>query len=216
MEGPRYSTRLDEAETRKGVGSNSTPTIFTLKRSRGDRRTVQVGNRPPLNMPTSNLLKAASSTKTPLPTMPVLLELPREIRNFILELLVAAYTAPQPLPTGLTKYHDYDTNCWLPGSDVKYSNFIKTDIVPTILVNRQLNEETLSVIDRILERQSYLLEATVFEENELRVKWVSVPALVRVIPIRITFFSIELRSSEALNSHASYFPDNSANLLADD
>jgi hypothetical protein len=154
--------------------------------------------------------------------MSVLLELPREIRENILELLVAACTAPQLLPTD-TEYHDYDTNCCRHSHQVKYSKFINTDIVPTILVNRQLNEETLFVIDRILERQSYLLEASVFKEYELRVKWVSVSALVGAIPIHIAFCSIGAtgppRSSKApklQSSHTSYSPDNSANLLPDD
>lgn len=113
--------------------------------------------------------------------MPALLDLPRELRDKILSLVI---DNPAPAPVDAlaksdrTELHDVKYNGWYGGDGVKYSVLeSRTDIQPILLVNHQLHAESLAALDLLPTKYCYSLDIMIVDECELWPTWLLVPAL---------------------------------------
>lgn len=67
-------------------------------------------------------------------------------------------------------YHEFDIKLWFSRGDsdgVTYSNFCRTAIMATFLVNQILHGEILATVERVPKRHNYSSGALMFEEKEL-------------------------------------------------
>ena len=115
--------------------------------------------------------------------MSSLLDIPREVRSHILELVLCSSRAPPQNPaTALQnriELHDVQYHAWEYGprnNKYEQGNYITTSL-PLLLVNRQLFVETQSVLERLSMKHSYSLDIMFVNEQELWPTWLSVPAL---------------------------------------
>lgn len=109
-----------------------------------------------------------------------LLNIPRELRDQILGLVVATHrAAPQdislstPPPQARRELHDIEYKSWRRGYDVKYEVDIpgRAETIPTLLVNKQLMEETLKAIQDFREKHSYEMDIMLLDEQSLWPTW---------------------------------------------
>ncbi|KAF4629525.1 hypothetical protein G7Y89_g8621 [Cudoniella acicularis] len=119
--------------------------------------------------------------------MPSFLDLPRELRDKILSL---AISAPIPAPESHSATGDGDrvelSNTEFTGyakhDGVKYRKQMnRTIFIPTLLVNRQLHEETLTAIARLSTKHTYILDIMLVDGYFLWPTWLSVPTLSSMV-----------------------------------
>jgi len=112
--------------------------------------------------------------------MATFLTLIPEIRHTILELtLYFPVEVPQSFndvsnrtPATLIK-----SRTWSRFHDVLYTPFNRTDLIPLLLVNKQLHLETLAAIERIPTKHSYILDIVLYNETSLLPTWLYLPEL---------------------------------------
>lgn len=134
-------------------------------------------------------------------TMVSLLDIPREVRDKILLLVVST---PQPPPSG---YMDAGSRVPLPYtpckswsiSAIKYSPHMnRTTEFPTLLANRQLHDETLEAIGRLSKKPTYVLDIMLVKGASLWPTWLSVPALWNSIDKVHATFRIDTSSRNTM------------------
>ena len=118
--------------------------------------------------------------------MPLILTIPREIRDFILELVVlGARSPPQHASTLQTRGRalakdDCSYKTWADGLGIWYEDpDPKIHAFPILLVNRQLRAETLSVIRRL--PKDYWVDLLLVDESAVWATWLSVPCLTTAV-----------------------------------
>lgn len=144
--------------------------------------------------------------------MPFLLKLPREVRNKILNFVIATPITPPQDPKDASKRMEFrksDTQKirgWFDGGGVKYAPaFNRIDLLPTLLVNRQLYFESISVIELLTTRHCFEMDVMIVNEKELWPTWTSVPApIARAEKVRASFriFGINEESRGGFNGGA--------------
>lgn len=109
------------------------------------------------------------------------LDLPRELRDKILGLVIATPMSPPPSPADAGDRTEVDVpgmRSSAGGKSVKYPRrFNRVDSIPTLLVNHQLHNDTLNAIDRLPTKHSYEVDVMLVDEGELWPTWLSVPAI---------------------------------------
>ncbi|KAF4636657.1 hypothetical protein G7Y89_g1422 [Cudoniella acicularis] len=117
--------------------------------------------------------------------MPSLLDLPREIRDKILSLVISIPTTPpRDHSVADSRTELYNPSCGGRYVDrgVKYpTRMNRTETIPTLLVNRQLHDETLSAIDLLPTKHTYILDILLVGGSSLWPTWISVPALTNLV-----------------------------------
>lgn len=118
--------------------------------------------------------------------MPSLLDLPRELRDIILDLVVSTPAVARPdlrnryftTAPDRTELDDLIYVSWTDSTNVRYAPRSPcTNSLPLLLVNRQLHAETLDALHRLPTRHSYELDVVIVDEEALYPTWISVPAL---------------------------------------
>lgn len=112
--------------------------------------------------------------------MPTLLELPRELRDKILSLVLSHHTpAPQDISDTSNRAEFGDVSfSWPEGRNVLYIEHPKMrDSTSLLLLNRQLHKETLETIQRLPSKHSYVLDVIIAEESKLWPTWLYAPVL---------------------------------------
>lgn len=114
--------------------------------------------------------------------MPGLLDLPREIRDKVLSLVLATPIAPPQKPDNairrkeIRKPKSDPIQGWFDGEGVQYApGFSRIDLLPTLLSNRELYNESLVVISSLNTKSFYELEVMLVNEKELWPTWTFVP-----------------------------------------
>ncbi|RDL37966.1 uncharacterized protein BP5553_05399 [Venustampulla echinocandica] len=127
-----------------------------------------------------------------------LLDIPREVRHKILTFVVST---PKPPPSG---HSDAGPRIRLPYSpckgwhrNVQYCPHMnRTKEFSTLLVNRQLHDETLAAIDLLSRKPTYILDIMVVDGRSLWPTWLSVPALSKSVDIVYSTLRIDTTSSD--------------------
>lgn len=130
--------------------------------------------------------------------MSLILEMPRELRDKILTLVVlSTIVSPPESPEYTTDKQDReqqcdDTSClsWYNSQGVRYQKDTRMKGIPTLQVNRQLRNETLAVINhlKLPGLRSYKLDVMLVNESELWPTWLYVPtSTTRVEEVHATF-----------------------------
>lgn len=110
---------------------------------------------------------------------PTLLTLPRELRDKLLSLLIACHTdAPKEAddPENREVLNDIDVSDWHYGHAMHVKRLNRVDLIPTLLVNRQLKAETEAAIE--LFPNDYALHAMLVNDRQLWPTWTRIPKLV--------------------------------------
>ena len=116
----------------------------------------------------------------PSPTGSTLLTIPREIRNQILDIVVATPQTPprdiSDLGNRVTR-DDFTTIAWSTQvSEIRYSsNDNRVDAMPILLSNKQLRDEALSAIKRA--PRDYVLDILMADERHFYPTWLLAPCL---------------------------------------
>jgi hypothetical protein len=111
-----------------------------------------------------------------------LLDIPRELRDHIIELVLCSNRAPPESPSTASQdrfeLHDIRYISWDYGpTHNKYERQDYITSLPLLLVNRQLSAETKSALARLSTKHSYNLDVMFVNEAELWPTWLLVPAL---------------------------------------
>ncbi|PGH09911.1 hypothetical protein AJ80_07622 [Polytolypa hystricis UAMH7299] len=123
--------------------------------------------------------------------MPSLLDIPREIRDKIIELTISIRRHASECPAAAPQDRvGFDEKSW--GYGEVNNKYERAPAVPTysplLLVNRQLSAETTAVIARLSRNLSYSLDVMLVNEAELWPTWLSIPVLSnRVENVNATF-----------------------------
>jgi hypothetical protein len=117
-----------------------------------------------------------------------LLQLPRELRDKILNCLIASHT--QPPISGSNPENRSGLEKGYRIMHVKSLN--RAELIPTLLVNHQLHDETMTAIG--LFPNNYVMQAILVNEEQLWPTWVSVPKLTsRIDRLHFSLQSVGLR-----------------------
>lgn len=112
--------------------------------------------------------------------MTTLLTLIPELRSRILE---CALSIPRSAPQSFDDISNRTTNkiidfkSWSGQRDVLYEPLNRVDLIPLLLVNKQIHAETLAAIERIPTKHSYVLDIVFHKETVLLPTWLSLPQL---------------------------------------
>lgn len=120
----------------------------------------------------------------------LLLSIPRELRDQILLFVVTTARVPPKDASHPEERNDPEGIIPTKEFGVLYEKRCqnRTERIPTLLVNRQLHEETLDVIARIPEKHSYKLDVMLVNEKQLWPTWLALPDLTsRVDKVDVTF-----------------------------
>ncbi|KAL2075374.1 hypothetical protein VTL71DRAFT_317 [Oculimacula yallundae] len=162
--------------------------IFGIRCAVGDW--LSPSCRQPLPLP-----KMATPTQKPCHLIKMsLLLIPHELRDQILALVVLSTVISPPHspanPEEREQLKDANCNGWFGGSGVLYQKDTQLSGIPTLGVNKQLRDETLSVLERFKlgGLRSYKLDVMVFEDSQLWPTWLNVPTTTsRVEEVHATF-----------------------------
>ncbi|KAG4439722.1 hypothetical protein IFR05_004800 [Cadophora sp. M221] len=124
-----------------------------------------------------------------------LLQIPRELRDHILSLLVlsTAVVAPPESPVNpddREKLDDIGRRGWSSGGIVLYSKDTQMKGIPTLAINQQLRKETLAVISHLNlpSLRSYKLDVMIVEDTSLWPTWLYVPTTTTMVEeVHVTF-----------------------------
>jgi hypothetical protein len=127
--------------------------------------------------------------------MPHFFDLPRELRDRILELVVAQRVTPpdvrdpSALRIGRTAIHDVPTGPWAGTRSIFYEDEPQVNRVHSIFaVNRQLRLEAYHALDRTKLTGFHELDIVILDETNLIPTWTYAPTLTsRVDTLKVTF-----------------------------
>lgn len=110
------------------------------------------------------------------PEMTGLLELPREVRDAIIERVLLCPNTVEPSPSAsFTPLDDVQYKSWLKGRGVFYDPAVREpNAVSLLRVNRQIHSETRDALDR-LPGNNYSIKLVFFQEKHIYVHWTLVP-----------------------------------------
>lgn len=139
-----------------------------------------------------------------------LLGLPQEVRDSILDLLILSERPAPPIPQhppDLQQSHllgSYYSSGWEVdndprNSDTRSKEHWRTDRnhYPTLLVNRQLHDETQQTIERAPTKHCYKMDIIIMEPCPPKLTWLSLPALTD----RIETFRAVIRTCNLEGNH---------------
>ncbi|KAH7342516.1 hypothetical protein BKA65DRAFT_293137 [Rhexocercosporidium sp. MPI-PUGE-AT-0058] len=123
-----------------------------------------------------------------------LLQIPRELRDKILSLVVLSTMVTPPEspdnPGDREELKDVKCNGWFAGCGVFYQKDTQMKGIPTLAINQQLRSETLSIMTllKLPGLRSYKLDVMIVEDCDLWPTWLYVPTMTtRVEEVRATF-----------------------------
>ncbi|KAK0125664.1 hypothetical protein ONS95_000333 [Cadophora gregata] len=123
--------------------------------------------------------------------MSLLLQIPRELRDKILEFVISCTViAPPSSPNDHDGRQSLKDTFWMANSGVLYQKDTQMRGIPTLAINRQIRTETLDVMTlmQLPSLRSYKLDVMIVEEWELWPTWLYVPTTTtRVEEVRATF-----------------------------
>ncbi|KAJ5819031.1 hypothetical protein N7474_004622 [Penicillium riverlandense] len=116
--------------------------------------------------------------------MPSFLSLPQEIRESILEEVLRTCHPPPAYPStsGRIDFYDIDYQAWRSKAKIYHeqrSSHCPSNCLPLLLANRQIHDETQSVLNR--KKFTYVLDISVLNDYDVFPTWVSVPFLTNRI-----------------------------------
>ena len=147
--------------------------------------------------------------------MPSLLDLPREVRDLIIEDVLSAhvYRMPPVAPSKSNRedFIDFDHRAWLHRRGAIYHDQHDTHIstlnsqVSLLLTNRQISAETQSMINSLRSRP-YILDLSVQNEVDLYPTWLQVPLVTNCVST--LYVNVRLFGHILSQKDASHFSGN--------
>jgi hypothetical protein len=93
----------------------------------------------------------------------------------------------KPAPDAFEDIRQRSTNqttafrSWRKSNRVLYANFERTELIPLLLVNKQISTETLASIKKISTKHSYILDIVLYNEQVLLPTWLYLPELSTIV-----------------------------------
>jgi hypothetical protein len=126
--------------------------------------------------------------------MITLLTLPRELRDKILSLVIST---PSEAPANHSTSSDLlDLTKNVTFANIRYIPHLnRAELMPTLLVSRQLHDETLAAIDILPSKHTYDLDILLVNGIMLYPTWLSIPTLTNVVDKIHTSIRIDLTAA---------------------
>lgn len=119
------------------------------------------------------------------------LDVPREVRDRIIELVLCSQTGTPYMETATeerVELDDFENRWQYARVKVKYAKQVHITSTSLLLVNHQVHVETVEAVNRLPSKRSYRLDVAVVNEEGLYPTWISVPSLsTRVDKVHSSF-----------------------------